>query len=78
MTWVSGVYFLMDYFRNDLFFGESLSLIYHFTQTCKILPLVERIINLDVVLQFVFSWMCLVGFILECFQGAQMEEGPLK
>ena len=59
--WIIGVYFLMVYFRNVLFFGEFLSLI------LKIYPPIERIINLGVVLQFVFPWMCLVDFIFECF-----------
>ena len=44
-----------------LFLGEFLSLILH------IYPPIERIINLDVILQFVFPLMCLAGFIFECF-----------
>ena len=59
--WVIGVYFLMVYFRNVLFFGEFLSLILQNISSSL------RIINLDVILQFVFLWMCLVGFIFECF-----------
>ena len=71
MTWVlvyltkpcfSGDNSLMVYFRNDLFFGEFLNLICHFTQTCKIFPPVERIINFDVVLQF-----CFFMDVLSCF-----------
>ncbi|KAM4104256.1 hypothetical protein ACJW30_06G143600 [Castanea mollissima] len=41
-TCVIGVYFLMVYFKNVLFFGEFLSVILQ-----KIYPPVERIINFD-------------------------------